>query len=48
MTNDPLEVPLEDEVLVEEIHLLTELMSAATDHDGPLRADEIDAALHLR
>ena len=47
MTNDPLEVPLEDEALVEEIGLLTDVMLAATEHPGPLGRDEIDVALGL-
>jgi hypothetical protein len=47
MTNDPLEVPLEDAALVEEIDLLTELMLAATEHRGPLDPGEIDSALGL-
>lgn len=47
MTKDPLEVPLEDETLVEEIGLLTELMLAATDHHGPLDPAEVDIALGL-
>lgn len=47
MTNDPLEVRLEDEPLVEEIGLLTELILAASDHDGALVDEEIDIALGL-
>ena len=47
MTNDPLEVPLEDEALVEEIGLLPDLILAATDHQGPLDPAEVDIALGL-
>jgi hypothetical protein len=47
VTDDPLEVPLEDAVLIEEIGLLTELIVAATDHDEPLDTDQVDMALGL-
>jgi hypothetical protein len=47
MTNDPLEVPLEDDRLVEEIGLLTDLIVVASDHDGPLDTEEVDALLGL-
>jgi len=44
---DPLQVPLEDEPLVEEITLLTDLIVAATEADGPLDQGAIDQALGL-
>jgi len=47
LTNDALEVPLEDDALVEEIGLLIELILAASDHDEPLDREAIDIALGL-
>ena len=37
--------PLTDEVLAEEIELLGDVMTAATEHDGPLREQDLDTAL---
>ncbi|NUR07512.1 MAG: hypothetical protein HOQ22_00590 [Nocardioidaceae bacterium] len=48
MNVDPLQVPLEDEPLIQEIRLLTDLIVAATETAGPLDDAEIDRALGLR
>ena len=37
--------PLTDEVLAEEIQLLGDVMTAATEHEGPLRDQDLDDAL---
>ena len=37
--------PLTDEVLAEEIQLLGDVMMAATEHEGPLRDQDLDDAL---
>ena len=37
--------PLTDEVLAEEIQLLGDVMTAATEHEGPLRDQDLDTAL---
>ena len=37
--------PLTDEVLADEIQLLGDVMTAATEHEGPLRDQDLDDAL---
>jgi hypothetical protein len=44
---DALNVPLEDQDLVEEIQLLTDLLVVAADTDGPLDQTQVDTALGL-
>jgi hypothetical protein len=43
--NDHLDVPLEDEVLLEEVELISTLMIAATAADEKLEPEEIDRLL---
>ena len=37
--------PLTDKVLADEIQLLGDVMTAATEHEGPLRDQDLDDAL---
>lgn len=45
--SDHLDVPLEDEVLLEEVELMSTLMIAATEADKKLDQGEIDRLLGL-
>ena len=42
---DHLDVPLEDAVLMEEVELISTLMIAASETEGPLEQDQIDRLL---
>ncbi len=42
---DPLDVPLEDSDLLEEVQLVAALMVAAGESDGPLLEEQIDEVL---
>jgi hypothetical protein len=44
---DPLDVPLEDEELLDEVELTTTLIIAATQASGPLSRDEVDRLLRV-
>ncbi|NUR07744.1 MAG: hypothetical protein HOQ22_02100 [Nocardioidaceae bacterium] len=45
--NDPFDVPLHDQELLDEVFILTDLIIACSDAAGPLTASQIDAALGL-
>ena len=44
---DQLDVPLEDAVLLEEVELISTLMVAASEVEGPMEQSEIDRLLGL-
>ena len=48
MTEDPLDVELQDDELLAEVELTASLIVAANESDGHLSADEIDRILGIR
>lgn len=48
MTEDPLDVELQDDELLAEVELTASLIVAANDADGHLSAEEIDRILGIR
>ena len=47
-SDDPLDVSLEDTDLLAEVGMLTDLIVAAQDAEGPLEVEQIDRLLGLR
>ena len=47
-SGDPLDVSLEDTELLNEVDLLTNMLIAALDSDGPLSQDQIDRVLGVK
>jgi hypothetical protein len=47
LARDPLDVPLEDDELLNEVHLLAELIVAAGERERPLAEPEVDRLLGL-
>jgi len=45
--NDRLDVSVHDEAVLAEIELTSDLMIAASEHDGPLTQEQVDAILGL-
>ncbi len=48
MVNDRLDVSVHDKDVLAEIDLTSDLMIAASEHDGPLTQEQVDAILGLR
>jgi len=46
--NDRLDVSVHDEDVLAEIELTSDLMIAASEHEGPLTQEQVDSILGLR